>query len=292
MHCLPECYPCLESLARRCASLAAVDPGKHDEALEAALAYLKENFSLDIISIYLAGEIQRIIRSKSGNSDPFAGVKKEEIALAQHYAKKFAPSAGASLHELVQFAAKGNGFDFFQDLKMLEKQFQEPVEFARDDTAALEKMLQSYASEGSNKIIYLADNAGECFFDLPLVRYLEEWAVVYYVVKESPVQNDLTVMDLADISIGEQFSNIVSTGTDSPGLDLAGASSQFKKLMGKADLILAKGMGHYETLTEFVLPQPVFLIFQVKCNPVAQTSNLLLNSYAAYFLNKAAHPGL
>ena len=285
MHCLPECYPCLEDLARRCASLAAADPQKQDKALKAALAYLKENFSLNIVSICLAGEMQRIIRSESGNVDPFAAVKKEEMALARHYAEKYQPSARASLQELVQFAAKGNGFDFFQDLQMLEKQFQEPVVFERDDTADLEKLLKAGFSGGGKRIIYLADNAGECFFDLPLVNRLKEWAEVYYAVKESPVQNDLACADLVQSGMGERFANVVSTGTDSPGLDLPNASVQFKALVEQADLIVAKGMGHYETLPELILPQPVFLIFQVKCDPVAQTSRLPRNSYAAYFLD-------
>ncbi len=284
MHCLPDCYPCLEGLARRCASLAAADPCLRDEALEAALAYLKENFSLDRVSIGFAGEMQRIIRLKSGNEDPFAPVKKEEMALARRCAEKHAPAAQASLQELVDFAAKGNGFDFFQELGMLEKQFQSPVKFSRNDTVLLEGFLENCRRRGGKRIIYLADNAGECFFDLPLVRYLEQRAKVYYAVKESPVQNDLTLSDLAESGIKEQFGNVVTTGTDSPGLDLAQASSYFQELLGGADLVVAKGMGHYETLPELSLAQPVFLIFQVKCDPVAQTSGLARHSYAAYFL--------
>ena len=287
MRCLPECYPCLENLVRRCALLAARDGHLHDEALEAALAYLDEHFSLDLISTDLAAELQRIIRQRSKNGDPFAAVKKEEMAKARCYAEKLMPVSEAPLKELVQFAAKGNGFDFFQDLQTVERQFQDPVNFAREGIAALEELLRDFHAEGGKKIIYLADNAGECFFDLPLVRRLEQSAEVYYAVKESPVQNDLTVADLAQSGIGEQFTHIVSTGTDSPGLDPASASPDFMKLLQKADLILAKGMGHYETLPELSLPQPVFLIFQVKCNPVAQTSGLPRHSYAAYFLEQA-----
>lgn len=284
MHCLPECYTCLEGLARRCAALATADPHLEGEALEAALAYLEKNFSLDRVSIGFAGEMQRIIRLKCKNKDPFAPVKKEEMALAQRCAVKHAPSTGASLQELVDFAAKGNGFDFFQDLELLETQFQEPVKFARNDTARLEELLQGFGGGDVKSIIYLADNAGECFFDLPLVRYLEQRAAVYYAVKESPVQNDLTLSDLAESGISSQFANIISTGTDSPGLDLACASAGFREIMDQAHLILAKGMGHYETLTELVLPQPVFLIFQAKCNPVSQTAGLPRDSFAAYFL--------
>ena len=284
MHCQPECYACLENLARRSASLAAAEEKQRPEARELALLYLDQNFYLAVPTIGLAAELQRIIRLKTSNSDPFAETKKEEMALARHYAEKFRPPVGASLRELVQFAARGNGFDFFMERQALEKQLQAPVKFARDNIAALEELLRGYRLEGGRKILYLADNAGECYFDLPLVKRLEQSAEVYYAVKESPVQNDLTAADLAQSGIGEQFANVVTTGTSSPGLDLAAASTAFRELLQEADLILAKGMGHYETLPELSLPQPVFLIFQVKCSPVAQSSGLPKQSYAAYFL--------
>lgn len=284
MRCMPECYICLENLARRCAALAAPDPQTHDPALAAALVYLEKNFSLNSVSTGLAGELQRIIRLKTGSNDPFAAVKREEIALALRCTERFALSGQASLPELVQFAARGNGFDFFQDLQMLEKQFQEPVIFARDDSVLLERLLQGYRAGSGKKILYLADNAGECLFDLPLLKFLEQSAEIYYAVKGSPVQNDLSLVDLERGGLIDSFPNVVSTGTDSPGLDPAAASAIFKRLLCESDLILAKGMGHYETLTELSLPQPVFLIFQVKCSPVAQHSGMPQHSFAAYFL--------
>jgi|LSQX01.1.fsa_nt_gb uncharacterized protein with ATP-grasp and redox domains len=290
MYCLPECYPCLENLARRCASLATADLQKRGEAVEAALAYLEQGFSLECVSTGLAAEMQRIIRLKTGNEDPFAAVKKKEIALARNFVEKTAPAARSSLQELVRFAAKGNGFDFFQDLTLLEKELHEPVELARDETAALGELLQSFRLGGGKKIIYLADNAGEALFDLPLVHHLAQAAPVYYAVKGSPVQNDLALVDLVESGLIASFPNVISTGTDSPGLDLTGAAPPFKSLLAEADLILAKGMGHYETLPELALPQPVFLIFQAKCNPIAQDSALPRSGYAAYFLrNRSDH---
>ncbi len=284
MRCQPECYHCLKGLAHYCATSAVADPQKQGEALEAALSYLDKSFSLNCISTGLAGELQRIIRLKTENEDPFASVKKEEIALALRYTKKYAPHAQVSLRELIKFAARGNGFDFFQDLQSLEKQFKVPVELARDDTAILERMLNEKHAENHKTIVYLADNAGECIFDLPLANRLTQLATVYYAVKGSPVQNDLSLIDLDRNGLMDRFPKVVSTGTDSPGLDLANAAVPFKQLLARADLILAKGMGHYETLPELSLPQPVFLIFQAKCNPIAQDSGLQRYSYAAYFL--------
>ncbi len=46
------------------------------------------------------------------------------------------------------------------------------------------------------RVLYLADNAGEVFFDLPLVRWMRQWASVAYVVKAAPVQNDVTLEDV------------------------------------------------------------------------------------------------
>jgi uncharacterized protein with ATP-grasp and redox domains len=34
-------------------------------------------------------------------------------------------------------------------------------------------------------------------------------------------------------------------------------------------LVFAKGMGYAETLTEYELKKPHFLLFRTKCNPVA-----------------------
>lgn len=280
MRCQQECYPCMENLVRRCISLAGVDSQKQKEVLEVSLAYLEQNFSLDCVSTDLFGEVQRIIRAKTGNSDPFAAVKEEEIALAQRYAERLASPPQDSLRELIKIAARGNGFDFFQDLEMLDRQLQAPVELARDDTALLAERLQG---EGRRRIIYLADNAGEALFDLPLMEKLRSRAEVHYAVKASPVQNDLALVDLERSGLIDRFGPVVTTGTDSPGLDLEGASADFKALLARSDLILAKGMGHYETLPEYNLAQPVFLIFQVKCGPIARDAGLPLNSYAAYF---------
>lgn len=286
MRCRPECHSCLGNLASRCASLATADPQICGQVLERALLYLDQNFSLDCISTVLAAELQRIIRRETGNSDPFAAAKMEEIALARRCTERFALPEGAALPELIRFAARGNGFDFFQDLRSLEKQFREPVVLARDHIGELQGWLEEPPPGKRRSIVYLADNAGECLFDLPLLRFLGETASVSYAVKGSPVQNDLSLADLDRSGLRGSFPAVATTGTDSPGLDLAASSPAFKELLRRSDLILAKGMGHYETLPELSLPQPVFLIFQVKCDPIAQDSGLPRHSYAAYFLDR------
>ena len=112
------------------------------------------------------------------------------------------------------------------------------MELARDDTALLEERLQG---EAPRRIIYLADNAGEALFDLPLLNRLRKRAKVYYAVKGSPVQNDLALVDLERSGLLARFGDVVTTGTDSPGLDLGSVSADFKKLLEGSDLIWQRG---------------------------------------------------
>jgi len=61
----------------------------------------------------------------------------------------------------------------------------------------------------------------------------------------------------------------MTTGTDAVGLLLKEVSDEFMKVYHTAELVFAKGMGYAETLTEYKLTRPHFLLFRTKCNPVA-----------------------
>lgn len=282
MRAKAECIGCLEDLARRTAGLAAPDTVKREEILNQGLAYLNRNFSCEQIPTRLAGEMQRIIRTAGKNKDPFATVKEKEMKIARELAEKAGSAPKSSLDALISFAAKGNSIDFFLSLENLREEMDKPVILARDDTPVLYLLLESFKQAGKRKtILYFADNAGECYFDLPLITALEEFANVIYVVKENPVQNDLTLKDLESSGIRDKFKNVITTGTDSPGLDLSLAPERFYGVLTKADLLFAKGMGYYETLPELPLPGPVFLLLKAKCPTIAESLNVPLNSYVA-----------
>ena len=126
------------------------------------------------------------------------------------------------------------------------------------------------------------DNAGEEPFDLPLVRLLGEYAPVTYVVKESPVQDDITLEDLEKFGVVGELPRVMSTGTDTPGVDMDMASDEFKAEFAAAGLVLAKGMGYWETLTELPARGKVFHLLKAKCRPVADSLGVALNSYIAH----------
>jgi hypothetical protein len=150
------------------------------------------------------------------------------------------------------------------------------VNFAIDDSEQFEARLKS-----ASKVLCLADNAGEIYFDLPLVKWMRQFADVIYVVKPSPVQNDATLEDVRRAGLESEFGRIMNTGTASPGIILSLASDEFKREFESADLILAKGMGHYEALSELPRQGKFFYCLMAKCQPVADSLGVPLNSYVA-----------
>ena len=173
-------------------------------------------------------------------------------------------------------AVRGNTIDFFKELKAVKEDLARPVEFAIDNTEELEGKVDE-----ARGILYLADNAGEVFFDLPLVGRLGDFAPVTYVVKESPVQDDITLADLERFGLAKEVPRVITTGTDTPGVDMALASAEFRAEFEAADLVLAKGMGYWETLSELPAQGKVFYLLKAKCQPVADSLGVALNSYVA-----------
>lgn len=276
MRATAECYQCLERLVQRTIQLATADEKLRASALEQGREALQKGFSPQRIPTQIATEVQRVIRQVTGNKDPYRGVKDRELEMGARLSQEVRPLYGDDLRSLLAFSALGNAMDFFRGTEVVESVAKQTVTFAVDDRDKFVDRLQK-----AQKILLLADNAGECFFDLPLLKRLEDTADVLYVVKGSPVQDDLTLDDLRLAGLGQEVSCVITTGTDSPGLDLAQASDEFEEELASADLVIAKGMGYYETTSEFPIPEKVFHLLMAKCQPVASSLGIALNSYVA-----------
>jgi uncharacterized protein with ATP-grasp and redox domains len=271
-----ECYPCLANLVRQAAELATDDPRLRVKAIDQGLKLLGRQFSTGKTSIAVATLLHRVVREVTGNVDPYSRMKEAEVDMARSLRRGWQTNHEGSLRNRIVLAVRGNNIDFFKDMKQIKEGLRMPVEFAIDDTMQLERKL-----ENAKAILYLADNAGEVFFDLPLVERLEDFAPVTYVVKDSPVQNDVTLDDLEKFGLAEELSRVSTTGTDTPGVDMAMASEEFKAEFEAADLVLAKGMGYWETLSELSPQGKVFYLLKAKCKPVADSLGVALNSYVA-----------
>lgn len=277
MKAAEECYHCLARLLRQAAELATGEPELRTKVIEEGLVLLDREFSKDKTTIAVATPLHRLVRALSGNADPYRRIKEVELEMAAELQRGLEHDPEGDLRNCLVFAVRGNSIDFFKDLNVILEEMGEPVEFVINDIAKLEWEL-----EGVKSILYLADNAGEVPFDLPLVNRLGGCAPVTYVVKESPVQDDITLADVERFGMVKELPRVITTGTDTPGVDMDMASSEFKAEFEAADLVLAKGMGYWETLSELPAQGKVFHLLKAKCRPVANSLHVALNSYVAF----------
>ena len=282
MKLAPGCYKCLRRLVHQAAALATDDASLKQKAISQAMTILDNEFSYNQLSLVIATKIHKIVREVTHNPDPYRSMKEREMTLARELCPELSLRAKRSnLHEdelrgRLQLAAAANALDFFNDLSSIRDDIRQPVSFVVDDSERLEAKLSD-----ASKVLYLADNAGELCFDLPLVQWMRQFAQVIYVVKPSPVQNDLTLKDVKRSGLEAEFGRVMSTGVASPGIVFSLASAQFKQEFKSADLVFAKGMGHYEALSELSPEGRFFYCLKAKCQPVADSLGVPIDSYVA-----------
>jgi len=267
-----ECLDCLQKLARQATELATTDP-KVRSKIEREVAKILKRLSPEVVPSDLSNEFHPIIKELSGNLDPYSERKMREIEAARLAFSKI--KHGKDLRECVEIAAQGNAIDFFVDHETLLRSLMETPKFAIDHVRRLERKLAS-----AREVLYLADNAGEAFFDLPLVKALGKHAKVTYAVKEAPIQNDLTFEDLRRAGLSKSFESIIKAPA-TIGIYLEKVSPAFRAKFDRADLVVVKGMGNYETLSELPESGKFFYILRAKCCPVAQSLGVNVDDYVA-----------
>jgi uncharacterized protein with ATP-grasp and redox domains len=203
-------------------------------------------------------------------------MKQREVALAREMIEELSPPANVSIAEGIRLAVLGNVIDFFKPVDVIIEEMKRPVEFAVDDTPAFQALLAR-----ADTALFLADNAGEVFFDLPLLKRMRELTRVVYVVKPSPVQNDVTLDDITRAGLQDQVGKVMTIGAANPGVLFSEASDEFKRAFESVDVILAKGMGYYEALSELPAEGRVFHCLMAKCGPVARSLGVPLGSFVA-----------
>ncbi|MFH0810551.1 MAG: ARMT1-like domain-containing protein [Pseudomonadota bacterium] len=280
MQVSPECRLCLLRLIDQATELATEDALRRDLARRAAQLIMDDHFGTGMAPARIATRFHEEIKRATGNPDPFLPLKRREMAFSRKMAegmgilgRTLAPRPAALV------ALAGNAFDFFRELDVVRMELEREVIPAVDD---LDEALGGLSAGDS--VLYLADNAGEQFFDAPLLAGLVAMGCrVTYAVKARPVQNDLCMADVVE-GLPPAGVELLSTGGAAVGMDLASSSDVFRaRLAEKTSLVIAKGMGHYETAEELPAGR-VLLLLKAKCQVVAQGLGVARDSFVARLL--------
>ncbi len=279
----PQCAECLLSLARNSPSAAEIeDPNVRSELEASAVRILRHAEEEGLTSPQAANLILRAVRRVTSKDDPYASLKEEEMARAREVFAKLGRDAAGDLRRRVELAALGNSFDFFnrpgEAMRAVPEAIRKGIAFHRDDVDRFGELLD----KGPELTLYLTDNAGEIYFDLPLYDYVRERSErAVLVVKGGPSLNDLTRVELKSAGLGSSFSEIADTGTDGVGVDWGHVSDSFRALISQADLVVSKGMANFETLYDRETRASVFFIFKAKCRPIQDYLNAPPESFMA-----------
>lgn len=206
-------------------------------------------------------EVHRLVREITGNDDPYRQAKQAATKKALDLLPKLSALMDHSQDRLdtaLRLSIAGNIIDFgpnptYDLWEVVERLLHE--DFAIDDTAQLRAQIDQ-----AETVLILADNAGETVFDRLLIEAIPK--PVTYAVRGGPTLNDATLEDARAAGI-DRVAEMIDNGARVTGTVLSECSEAFLERFHNADLILAKGMGNYETLSDAAAP--IFFLMQVKC---------------------------
>ncbi|MBU0480877.1 MAG: DUF89 family protein [Proteobacteria bacterium] len=264
----PACLPCFMRQAKFAAALTTDSKSLQDRIIQESSALIS-SFPLDISPPENAVALYRLIAELSDNPDIFSGLKKiSNRAALKMVASLASPirSSGNKLETAARLAIAGNIIDYgaqqeFDMKKTVERSLALPLaindlEFFSSDLAK------------ARNILYLADNCGELAFDRLLIETLDR--PVTLAVKDRPILNDALLEDAVDCGL-DSLCRLISNGAGCPGTPLDFCSKEFKNAFRETDLIISKGQGNFETLSE--TPGPIYFLLMVKCPVVAEHIN-------------------
>jgi uncharacterized protein with ATP-grasp and redox domains len=265
-----SCRACLEGLVDKTVLLSGGD----QRTMSSSLALLDHFYSRDATPPAIANMLLDHIRRRTGVYDPYAAIKYREYREAVSFLKTLQVNRSASLYEHIRISALGNSTDFFTGGSF------DPGSFTlQGDMGKIEDILKS----GNSEILMLGDNMGDFLFDVPLARFLEQRGkTVIYAVKGSPVQNDISMKDIVRHNLGNIYSSILSTDKAHVGLPREDIAGSIERLWKGDGPVIAKGMGNFETISEFDDERQVVYIMKVKCPAVAHAVQSSIGTYIAY----------
>lgn len=271
-----ECIPCFFRQALEGARIAGAEPSRQKQIVDEFAAKIPR-LPLSASPPVIARTCQAIVRKITGRDDPYRAIKRKSNRIALKMAGQLEKKVSASPDPLltaVELAIAGNVIDFGvknnvnvrEELKRILAQEQKSIR----NKSVFHYVSFKHALKNAKNILYLADNAGEAVFDRILIREIRRLypaTDVYYAVKEKPAINDALREDARMCGV-DRVARVISNGGDVPGTILLFCSEEFRERFKSADMIISKGQGNYESLSQE--RGPLFFLFMVKCPVVAK----------------------
>jgi damage-control phosphatase, subfamily I len=285
----PDCVPCILKMSIGVIRLAIKDEDKIKRVIDQILqiSHLRGE-DWYVTSPEIIRHIWRKILEVSGIDDPLKEVKADqnERALKVYpLAKDIVFKSDDPFLQALKLAIAGNFLDAMVTVGegSSEVLIEALDKFPIDVAVALkfkERLERSY------RIIYLTDNCGEIVFDKLFLEVLHQnyQKEITVVVRKLPILNDATLLDARSVGL-DRIVRVIDNGIDEPfpGTMISKLSPEVRALVESADLIISKGVGNYDSLTEEPqLKGKISFLFHGKCLPTTVSLNVPMGSLIVF----------
>ena len=265
-----DCFPCFLRQALEAARISGADEETQRAVLNRVMITLLDT-SRQETPPQIGNMIHDTIRKVTGNSDPYREIKRrhnEQVLGMEEELAALINESASPLSDGLKLAAAGNLIDMgpqrrWNEIREIFRNFTKKDVTHFDDTS-FEDALGT-----ADTLLYLGDNAGEIVLDKILIGVLQRETKldITYVVRGGPVINDATMEDARFVGMTDLV-RVIDTGVSFPGIVPGASSETFLERYTGTDLILSKGQGNYESLSDE--GGNIFFLLKAKCPVIAE----------------------
>lgn len=286
----PDCIPCVLNMSISVLRRLPLD----EEKIKALYTEILEIPSLqgrfwETTSVHVIEKVMEKIHHAMNDPDPFAAEKERQNAVVMELhprLRSWVEKSTNPLYTAAKLAILGNAIDFMvpQNVADIENTIREKLDFPLDprECEKLEENLRR-----SKRVLYFADNCGEIVLDKLFMETVKGLFDIEFVlvVKSVPAMNDVTLKEARAVGM-DHLAEVIENGIQGPvpGTILQRCSESLKQEIGKADLLISKGGGNFDTLDEEKehLPKPIIFMLLSKCHPYFKTFGIEVNRPILY----------
>ena len=267
-----ECIPCYIRQILDAAKMVTNDKKLLEHILRKSLIAASE-FDSGSIGLLTQAKIQRIIKELLPNSDPYSKIKKKFNIICLELEEKLKimiKESSDPFKTSLRISLAGNIIDFGPKQALSKKVILDAIRKAQHqnlDESNVRLLRENI--DKSEKILFIGDNAGEIVLDKIFIEELPK-KKISYVVRGGPALNDSTIADAEMVGM-TKIVRVITTGLDMPAAVLLLCSKEFLNEYNESDLIIAKGQGNYEALSDE--DKNIFFLLKIKCPVIAESFN-------------------
>jgi hypothetical protein len=266
------CVSCIINQSVKVADAINADD-ELSQTLTDSVTEMSKNFSFEHNPPEIAADVYEKMAFIAQKSDLYDEVKEFSTQKALSFVpflEEKLKNSDDKLLTATKIAVAGNVIDLAAAVEFdLEEELLKifDTEFAHNDFLKMEKELVK-----AKNVVVLGDNVGEHIFDYIFVETLIKLypnATYTYMVRGNPIINDVTIKEAVEAGF-HKLCNLQDSGVNTPGFAYTRANSKSQELFDNADIVISKGMGNYECLSDSHRENICFLL-KVKCSVVASS---------------------